>query len=389
VTSDRLTARLAGPASSIGAAAWNACANPEGERSPHPFTRYEFFAAVEESGSANARTGWRPCHLVVEDDGRIVGLLPLYLKNHSQGEYVFDHGWADAFERAGGDYYPKLQASVPFTPVTGPRLLVAPGADKDSVRTMLLAGGASAVKELRASSLHVTFLTEEEWRAAGEVGYLQRTDQQFHWENRGYATFDEFLGELSSSKRKNLRKERAAVREAGIVFDWLTGSDLTEAVWDQFFEFYMDTGGRKWGHPYLTREFFSRVSASMADQILLVFARRGSRPIAGALNFFGQGVLFGRNWGAVEYLPFLHFETCYYQAIDYAIANKFRKVEAGAQGAHKLMRGYLPVSTYSAHFIAHAGLRRAVADYLNRERDAVAEQIDELTELGPFRKTDV
>ena len=388
MTSDRLTARLAGPAASIGAAAWNACANPEGERKPHPFTRYEFFAACEESGSASARTGWRACHLVVEDDGRIVGLLPLYLKNHSQGEYVFDHGWAEAFERAGGDYYPKLQASVPFTPVTGPRFLIAPDADKDSVRTMLLAGGASAVKELRASSLHVTFLTEEEWNAAGAVGYLQRTDQQFHWENRGYASFDEFLSELSSSKRKNLRKERAAVREAGIEFDWLTGSDLTEAVWDQFFEFYMDTGGRKWGRPYLTREFFSRVSASMADQILLVFARRGARPIAGALNFFGQGTLFGRNWGAVEYLPFLHFETCYYQAIDYAIANKFRKVEAGAQGAHKLMRGYLPIPTYSAHFIAHAGLRRAVADYLDREREAVAEQIDELAEMGPFRKTD-
>jgi predicted N-acyltransferase len=388
VTSDKLTARLAGSAASIGAAAWNACANPDGETSPHPFTRYEFFSAVEESGSASARTGWRPCHLVVEDDGRVVGILPLYLKNHSQGEYVFDHGWADAFERAGGEYYPKLQASVPFTPVTGPRLLVAADADKDSVRTMLLAGGASAVKELRASSLHVTFLTEEEWKAAGDFGYLQRTDQQFHWENRGYASFDEFLGELSSSKRKNLRKERAAVREAGIAFDWLTGSDLTEAAWDQFFEFYIDTGGRKWGHPYLTREFFSRISASMADQILLVIARRGARPIAGALNFFGQGVLFGRNWGAVEYLPFLHFETCYYQAIDFAIANKFRKVEAGAQGAHKLMRGYLPVTTYSAHFIAHAGLRRAVSEYLDREREAVAEQIDELTELGPFRKTE-
>ncbi|HTW35885.1 MAG TPA: GNAT family N-acetyltransferase [Rhizomicrobium sp.] len=388
MTSDHLTVRLAGPAASIGAAAWNACANPQGERSPHPFTRYEFFAAVEESGSAAARTGWRPCHLVVEDDARIVGLLPLYLKNHSQGEYVFDQGWAEAFERAGGDYYPKLQASVPFTPVTGRRLLVAADADKDSVRTMLLAGGGAAVKELRASSLHITFLTEEEWNAAGSVGYLQRTDQQFHWENRGYGSFDEFLAELSSSKRKNLRKERAAVRDAGIEFDWLTGSNLTEAVWDQFFEFYMDTGGRKWGHPYLTREFFSRISASMADQILLVVARRGPRAIAGALNFFGQGVLFGRNWGSVEYLPFLHFETCYYQAIDYAIANKFRKVEAGAQGAHKLMRGYLPVPTYSAHFIAHAGLRRAVADYLNREREAVTEQIDELTELGPFRKTD-
>jgi len=388
VTRNRLTARLAGPAASIGAAAWNACANPEGERDPHPFTRYEFFAAVEESGSATARTGWRPCHLVVEENESIAGVLPLYLKNHSQGEYVFDQGWAEALERAGGDYYPKLQASVPFTPVTGSRLLVAPSVDKDSIRTMLLAAGASAVRELHASSLHITFLTEDEWNTAGQAGYLQRTDQQFHWENRGYASFDEFLAELSSSKRKNLRKERAAVREAGVEFDWLTGRDLTEAVWDQFFTFYMDTGGRKWGHPYLTREFFSRVSASMAEQILLVVARIGDRAIAGALNFFGQGVLFGRNWGAVEYLPFLHFETCYYQAIDFAIAKKLRKVEAGAQGAHKLMRGYLPTSTYSAHFIAHAGLKRAVADYLDRERQAVAEQIDELTELGPFRKTD-
>ena len=388
MTRNKLTARLAGPAASIGAPAWNACANPEGERDPHPFTRYEFFSAVEESGSATARTGWRPCHLVVEEDDAIAGILPLYLKNHSQGEYVFDQGWAEALERAGGDYYPKLQASVPFTPVTGSRLLVAPSGDKDSIRTMLLAAGASAVRELHASSLHSTFLTDDEWNAAGQAGYLQRTDQQFHWENRGYANFDEFLAELSSSKRKNLRKERAAVREAGVEFDWLTGRDLTEAVWDQFFTFYMDTGGRKWGHPYLTREFFSRVGASMADQILLVMARVGGRPIAGALNFFGQGVLFGRNWGAVEYLPFLHFETCYYQAIDYAIACKLRKVEAGAQGAHKLMRGYLPAPTYSAHFIAHAGLKRAVADYLDREREAVAEQIDELTELGPFRKTD-
>jgi predicted N-acyltransferase len=360
-----------------------------GESDPHPFTRYEFFAACEESGSATARTGWRPCHLVVEDEGRTVGLMPLYLKNHSQGEYVFDHGWADAFERAGGSYYPKLQASVPFTPVTGPRLLAAEHADKDSIRTMLLAAGASAVKELRASSLHVTFLTEEEWNAAGELGYLQRTDQQFHWENRGYASFDQFLAELSSSKRKNLRKERASVREAGVTFDWLTGSDLTEAVWDQFFAFYMDTGGRKWGSPYLTREFFSRIGATMGDQILLVVARMGPRAIAGALNFFGQGVLFGRNWGAIAQLPFLHFETCYYQAIDFAIENKFRKVEAGAQGAHKLMRGYMPTPTYSAHHIAHAGLRRAVSDYLDREREAVAEQIDELSDMGPFRKADI
>ncbi|HEV2560579.1 MAG TPA: GNAT family N-acetyltransferase [Rhizomicrobium sp.] len=381
-----ITARLAGPASAIGEAAWNACANPVASADPHPFTRYEFFAALEESGSASARTGWRPCHLVIERGDRIEGLLPLYLKSHSQGEYVFDQGWAEAIERAGGSYYPKLQASVPFTPVTGRRLLIAADAPAEQTRNALLAAGMAAVNELHASSLHITFLTEEEWRVAGGLGFLQRNDQQFHWENRGYATFDDFLNDLSSSKRKNLRKERAAVREAGVEFDWLTGSDLTEAVWDQFFTFYMDTGSRKWGRPYLTREFFSRVGASMADQILLVIARQGRRAIGGALNFMGEGVLYGRNWGCTEYVPFLHFEACYYQAIEFAIARGMKKVEAGAQGPHKLLRGYMPVPTYSAHFIAHAGLRRAVADYLEHERAAVAEQIEELAEHAPFRK---
>jgi predicted N-acyltransferase len=383
VTLPEFSARLAGRAFDIGRTAWNACANPEGLASPHPFTRYEFFDAVEGSGSATAHTGWRPLHLVVERGGEIEGILPLYLKNHSQGEYVFDHAWADALERAGGDYYPKLQASVPFTPATGRRFLTR----SDDARAALLAAGRAAVKELEASSLHVTFLTEEEWRAAGEAGYLLRADQQFHWRNRGYASFDQFLAELSSSKRKNLRKEREAVRAAGVEFDWLTGSDLTEAHWDTFFEFYMDTGGRKWGHPYLTRDFFSRVSKSMADQILLVMARMGDRPIAGALNFFGDGVLYGRNWGCSEFVPFLHFETCYYQAIEFAIARGLAKVEAGAQGEHKLLRGYLPVATYSAHHIAHPGLRRAVDDYLVREREAVAAHIDELAEHGPFKKT--
>jgi hypothetical protein len=374
----KYTARLAGRAFDIGRTAWNACAGTE-----HPFTRYEFFDAVEASGSASARTGWRPLHLVVERGGEIRGILPLYLKNHSQGEYVFDHAWADALERAGGDYYPKLQASVPFTPATGRRFLTK----SEDARAALLAAGRAAVKELEASSLHVTFLTEDEWRAAGEAGYLLRADQQFHWENRGYTSFDQFLAELSSSKRKNLRKEREAVRAAGVEFDWLTGSDLTEAHWDTFFAFYMDTGGRKWGHPYLTRDFFSRVSRSMADQILLVMARIGGRPIAGALNFFGDGVLYGRNWGCSEFVPFLHFETCYYQAIEFAIRRGLKKVEAGAQGEHKLLRGYLPVATYSAHYIAHPGLRRAVDDYLVRERDAVAAQIEDLAEHGPFRKT--
>ncbi len=384
--STTITARLAGAASEIGEAAWNACANPAGARDPHPFTRYEFFASLEQSGSATPRTGWRPCHLVIERGGIVEGLMPLYLKSHSRGEYVFDHGWADAFERAGGHYYPKLQACVPFTPVTGPRLLVAADAPLEETRNALLAAGAAAVGELEASSLHITFPTREEWRIAGEMGFLQRTDQQFHWENRGYTSFDDFLAALSSQKRKNLRKERAAVREAGVEFDWLTGSDLNEAVWDQFFQFYMDTGSRKWGSPYLTRDFFSRIGETMADQTLLVFAKRDGRAIGGALNFFGDGVLYGRNWGCTEYVPFLHFDACYYQAIDFAIAHGLKRVEAGAQGPHKLLRGYMPVQTYSAHFIAHAGLRRAIADYLRQERAAVADEIAELTEHAPFRK---
>jgi predicted N-acyltransferase len=386
VTQSAITIRLAANAAEIGARAWNACANPCGATDPHPFCRYEFFEAVEASGSAAPRTGWRPVHLIVERDGHIDGILPMYLKNHSQGEYVFDHSWADALERAGGDYYPKLQASVPFTPVTGPRLLIAEHADRAQTFKTLLAGGIAVVKELKASSLHVTFLPEEDWKEAGALGFLQRQDQQFHWENKGYQNFSEFLGELSSSKRKNLRKERAAVREAGIEFDWLSGRDITEAHWDRFFEFYMDTGSRKWGRPYLTRDFFSRIGATLADQVLLIMARRGGRQIAGALNFFGETVLFGRNWGSVEYHPFLHFETCYYQAIDFAIARNFKRVEAGAQGAHKLLRGYMPTATYSAHYIAHPGLRRAVDDYLARERPAVAEHIEELAERGPFRK---
>jgi uncharacterized protein len=383
---ESLTARIAGRAAELGAAAWNACANPSGRADPHPFTRYEFFEAVEESRSAVPRTGWKPIHIVVERNGRVEGLMPLYVKSHSQGEYVFDHAWADALERVGGTYYPKLQACVPFTPVTGRRLMAGDGADVAGTRAALLGAGAAAVEQLDCSSLHITFPTEEEWRAAEAAGYLLRTDRQFHWENRGYKNFGEFLGELSSSKRKNLRKERAAVHEAGIEFEWLTGSDITEKHWDAFFRFYMDTGGRKWGHPYLTRDFFSRVGASMADQILLVMARRGRKTIAGALNFFGEGVLFGRNWGCIEFVPFLHFETCYYQAIDFAIAKGLAKVEAGAQGEHKLLRGYSPVPTYSAHWIAHAGLRRAVADYLEAERAAIAENIENLVQATPFKK---
>jgi predicted N-acyltransferase len=373
----KAVARLVGSAAEIGAARWNGLANPRAAAEPHPFTTYEFFAALEESGSAAARTGWQPAHLLMED-----ALMPLYLKSHSYGEYVFDHAWAEALERAGGDYYPKLQCAVPFTPVTGRRLLTA----NEDARDRLLRTAAGAVKQIGASSLHITFLTREEWLAAGDADYLLRTGQQFHWENRGYKNFDEFLGELSSAKRKTLRKERASVREAGVTFEWLTGDDITEAHWDQFFEFYMDTGGRKWGTPYLNREFFSRLGQGLSQQTLLVMARLGGRTIAGALNLFGEGVLFGRNWGAVEYVPFLHFETCYYQAIDFAIARGLKRVEAGAQGEHKLLRGYLPVETYSAHVIVHKGLARAVDDFLEAERMAVTENMTELARHAPFRK---
>jgi predicted N-acyltransferase len=366
-------ARLVGSAAEIGRARWNGLANPDGLPDPHPFTTWEFFTALEQSGSACAQAGWQPAHLLGDD-----GLLPMYLKNHSYGEYVFDHAWAEALERAGGDYYPKLQAAVPFTPVTGRRLLGNAPA--------LLATAKSALSRIGASSLHITFLAEAEWRAAGDAGYLLRTGQQFHWQNRGYKSFDEFLGELSSAKRKNLRKERASVREAGVTFDWLTGSDITEAHWDQFFEFYMDTGGRKWGTPYLTRDFFSRLGEGLGEQTLLVMAKRDGDYIAGALNLFGEGVLFGRNWGAADYVPFLHFETCYYQAIDFAIARGLQRVEAGAQGEHKLLRGYLPVATHSAHLIVHKGLARAVDDFLSHERQAVSETMTELAKASPFRK---
>jgi hypothetical protein len=386
VTSASLAARLAGSAAEIGAAVWNACANPASVTDCHPFTRHEFFVALEESGSASPQTGWQPCHLILEHGGTIQGLLPLYLKNHSLGEYVFDHGWADAFERAGGRYYPKLQASIPFTPVTGPHLLVAAGADRIEIQKALLSTACHAVDRLDASSLHLTFVTEEECSQAVAQSLLLRNGQQFHWENRGYSCFDDFLRELSSSRRKNLRKERETVRGSGISFEWLSGRDITEAHWDAFFDFYVETGSQKWGTPYLTREFFSRIGESMGDSVLLVLAHRGRHPIAGALNFLGAGVLFGRNWGASEFVPFLHFETCYYQAIDFAIARGLQKVEAGAQGHHKLLRGYTPVVTHSVHFIAHAGLRKAVAAYLEGEREAVVEEMIELAALAPFRR---
>ena len=397
----------------ISAEAWDSCANPqagtysseangscsdgEGKRPKpvnanpqetlfNPFISYNFLSELETSGSAISRTGWQPQHLIAEtQDGTIVGVAPCYLKSHSRGEYVFDAGWADAYERAGGSYYPKLQVAVPFTPVTGRRLLAPPGPNAETVRGVLGSAMVELCRMRRASSAHVTFATEEEWRLLGAQGFLQRTDQQFHWENAGYGTFDEFLEALAARKRKAIKRERREALAPGLTIHRLTGADLTEEAWDAFFAFYMDTGSRKWGRPYLTRKFFSLIGESMRDHILLVMAKRAGRWIAGAINFIGSDTLYGRHWGAVEHHPFLHFELCYYQAIEFAIERGLR-VEAGAQGEHKLARGYMPVTTHSAHYIADPALRRAIDDYLKRERAYVEAAGNELSALAPFRK---
>lgn len=357
-----------------------------GGRIPYnPFVSHAYLSALEDSGSAVSRAGWQPRHMALEgDDGRIAAVIPCYGKSHSQGEYVFDHAWADAYERAGGRYYPKFQCTVPFTPASGPRLLVTDG--RTDLKKQLSKALREETDRLGLSSAHVTFLQEDDLSVLESDGYLHRTDQQFHFLNKGYSSHEDFLSELSSSKRKNLRKERRSALENGISIDWLTGSDLTEDIWDQFFAFYMDTGSRKWGRPYLTREFYSLIGEWMPDDILLVMAKRDGRYVAGAINFIGEDALYGRHWGCIEDHPFLHFEVCYHQAIDFAIARKLDRVEAGAQGEHKLARGYLPVTTHSAHYIAHPGLRNAVADYLEREREAIAETGEYLSEHSPFRK---
>jgi len=372
--------------SQITADEWDSCANSD--VGYNPFVSHAFFAALETSGSAVARTGWAPRHLVARMAGKAVGVVPCYLKNHSQGEYVFDHGWADAYERAGGNYYPKLQATVPFTPATGPRLLVRPGDDAARIRETLAAGLIALCGATQASSVHVTFAREDESAFLAKQGFLQRTDQQFHWRNEGYGTFEDFLATLASRHRKAIRRERRDALANGITIHPLTGSDITPDAWDAFFEFYMETGSRKWGRPYLTRSFYDEIGATMAKDVLLVMAKRDGKWIAGAINFIGSDTLFGRHWGAVEHHPFLHFEVCYYQAIDFAIRRGLKRVEAGAQGEHKIARGYLPQTTYSAHYIADPGLRRAIRDYLARERTYVQEAVRELTEAGPFRKAD-
>lgn len=372
--------------SEIDASDWNACANPGAPIADNPFLEHAFLDALEKSGSATARTGWQPFHLVLEDAaGEILGVVPMYLKGHSRGEYVFDHAWADAWHRAGGSYYPKLQVSVPFTPATGRRLLARPDDDARDTEQQLAAGCMEVARQTKVSSLHLTFLPEAQWRMLGDMGLLLRIDQQFHWHNHGYSSFDDFLASLTSKKRKNLNRERREIAESDIEIDWLTGSDLREHHWDAFFEFYTDTGSRKWGSPYLTRRFFSLVSEAMADRILLILCRRGRRYIAGALNFIGSDTLYGRNWGCIEDHRFLHFETCYYQAIDFAISRGLAHVEAGAQGAHKVARGYMPQTTYSAHWIRDQGLRDAIARYLKDERRYVEADIDYIAAHTPFR----
>jgi predicted N-acyltransferase len=369
----------------IGREAWDACASSSGD----PFLSFAFLDACEASGSAVPEQGWAGRHLsLVDETGRVLGVMPLWLKGHSQGEYVFDHSWADAYQRAGGRYYPKLLSAVPFTPVTGPRFLAHPDADAVPVRQALLQGAIALTEQLGVSSLHVNFPTEGDWTAMGEAGLLLRQDMQFVWRNDGYATFEDFLAALSANRRKTIRRERREA-QAGLDIRVLTGSDIAETHWDAFFAFYMDTGARKWGRPYLTRDFFSRIGATMADRIALVMAFRDGVAIAGALNLIGRDALYGRQWGALEEVPFLHFELCYYQAIDLAISRGLSRVEAGAQGQHKIARGYLPSPVYSAHFIADPALRAPVARYLDGERPAVAAEIDAISaELSPFRKLD-
>jgi predicted N-acyltransferase len=353
----------------------------------NPFISYVFLSSLEDSGAVSPETGWAPRHLVLRDGcGDLAGVLPTYVKSHSMGEYVFDHSWADAFQRAGGSYYPKLQCAVPFTPATGPRLLAIAGPARPAIIQALAAGARTLCERYDLSSAHATFVPAGEVAHFEAAGFLHRTDQQFHFRNEGYDSYEAFLETLASRKRKALRKERRTALENGITIKWLTGADLTESVWDTFYEFYMDTGGRKWGRPYLNRRFYSLIGERMADDILLVMAYRDGRPIAGAINFIGGDCLYGRHWGCVEDHPFLHFEVCYHQAIDFAIANRLARVEAGAQGEHKLARGYLPATTHSMHYIPHAGFRRAVADYLERERREVAEISAVLADHGPFRK---
>ncbi len=379
---DGLSVSVAGSFAAIAAADWNACAG-----TANPFTTYEFLAALEESGSTTGKTGWLPRPLLVHDGaGILVGAAPAYLKSHSYGEYVFDHGWAEAYQRAGGRYYPKLQVAVPFTPATGPRLLVRPQADGSAVRRALAEGLQALATETGTSGVHATFLQPADAEALSAAGYIPRHGLQFHWENRGYADFDDFLGALASRKRKQLRKEREAARAAGLQIGVLRGAEITPRHWDAFYRFYQNTIDRKWGWAYLTRAFFDLMTAALGERVLLVVAQEDGEPVAGALNLLGGDTLYGRNWGCGREVPFLHFECCYYQAIDFAIAHGLARVEAGAQGQHKIQRGYLPVLTRSAHWLADPALARAVSEAMGRERVHVGRELSALAALSPYRR---
>lgn len=391
MTGDEITITLHDRIGAIGAETWDSCACAEaadGGRPEDPFTTYRFLSALEDSGSVGTGSGWQPQYMLAEKEGEAIAAAPLYAKAHSQGEYIFDHNWAHAYERAGGRYYPKLQIAVPFTPVTGRRLLTRPGFEELG-QSALVQGAVQFADRNGLSSLHVTFCTDAE-RAAGEaMGLMPRSTQQFHWVNDGYADFDAFLASLSSRKRKAIRRERARAGEFGGSIRMLTGDDIQPHHWDAVWAFYQDTGARKWGTPYLTREFFEIAHETLRDDILLVLAERVGRPVAGALNFVGRSALYGRYWGCNEDHPCLHFELCYYRAIAFAIEHGLARVEAGAQGEHKLARGYLPVETHSLHWIADPGFAEAVGRYLEAERQAVADDIEILTSYGPFRKTDM
>ncbi len=375
-----LTLSLHRAIAEIPAAEWDACAG-----AANPFVSHGFLAAIEESGSSGRRTGWLPQHAALRDSaGVLVAAAPMYAKSHSYGEYVFDHGWAHAFERAGGSYYPKLQVAVPFSPVPGPRLLIRPdfGVPREALGRAL----AQACGEMELSSVHATFCCEADWAALGEAGWLQRIGVQFHWENAGYASFDDFLGALSSRKRKSIRRERRDANAAGLEFLALRGDDIGRREWDAFYEFYTSTVDRKWGSAYLTRGFFGKLAQHLGDAVVLMLALHHGRPVAGALNLVGREALYGRNWGCRGDWPFLHFELCYYRAIDFAIEHGLSRVEAGAQGEHKIQRGYLPRPTFSAHWIAHPGLRRAIGDFLDQERPAMLAEMAAMAEGGPFRR---
>lgn len=391
MSNDNLTIETHDRISAIDAEDWDRCACPEardGGRPRDPFTTHRFLAALEDSGSVGTGTGWQPLYLSVKSEGKIIACAPMYAKSHSQGEYIFDHAFADAYTRAGGRYYPKLQIAVPFTPATGRRLLVAPEAEGVGDRA-LITGALSVMEDHHLSSLHITFCTKDEVAAHADATLLPRKTQQFHWHNQGYQSFDDFLAALSSRKRKNIRKERAEAQNFGGEIVLLTGDQIEPHHWDAFWEFYQDTGARKWGQPYLTRRFFDIAHETLRDDMLLALAMRAGQPVAGALNFIGRETLYGRYWGCVEDHPCLHFELCYYQAIDWAIAQGLSRVEAGAQGGHKLARGYLPVETYSLHAMREPSFSRAVAEYLKAEARAMEEEIEILTSYGPFRKTAV